>query len=106
LRDGGSRGFDGAVTRARLKLAWIVAAVGATAVYAATGNSTLPGVVLLLWGWAVASDYHGLARRLHSHKRPFFLRREVGALELKLLFAGLGVIGAVLLFVGMQALFA
>ena len=94
------------MTRARLKLTWIATAVGATAVYAATGNSALPGVVLLLWGWAVASDYHGLAGRLHSHKRPFFLRREVGSLELKLLFAGLGVIGGVLLFGGMQALFA
>jgi hypothetical protein len=92
------------VTRARLKLTWIVTAVGATAVYAATGNSILPGVVLLVWGWAVASDYHGLAVRLHRRKRPFFLRREVGALELKLLFAGLAVIGCVLLFQGVQAL--
>ena len=94
------------MTHARLKLAWIVTAVGATAVYAATGNSTLPGAVLLVWGWAVASDYRGVAHRLHSHKRPFFLRREVGTLELKLLFAGLGVIGGVLLFTGVHAVLA
>jgi hypothetical protein len=92
------------VTRARLKLTWIATAAGATAVYAATGNSALPGAVLLVWGWAVASDYHGVARRLHSHKRPFFLRREVETLELKLLFAGLGVLGGVLLFLGVHAL--
>lgn len=92
------------MTRARLKLAWIATAVGATAVYAATGNSALPGAVLLVWGWAVASDYHGLAGRLQSHKRPFFLRRGVETLELKLLFAGLGVIGAVLLFLGAHSL--
>jgi hypothetical protein len=91
------------VTRTGLKLTWITTAVGATAVYAATGNSIVPGIVLLVWGWAVASDYHGLARRLHSHKRPFFLRREVGTVELKLLFAGLAVIGAVLLFTGVRA---
>jgi hypothetical protein len=92
------------VTRARLKLTWIATAVGAAAVYATTGNSALPGAVLLVWGWAVASDYHGLAARLHSHKRPFFLRREVETAELKLLFAGLAVIGGVMLFLGVRAL--
>jgi hypothetical protein len=33
-----------------------------------------------------------------------FLRRGASALELQLLFAGLGVIGAVLLFTGVQSI--
>jgi hypothetical protein len=95
--------FHPAVTRARLKLTWIATALGAAVVYAVTGNPAVPGAVLFVWGWVVASDYHGVARRLHSHKRLFFLRREVQTLELKLLFAGLGVVGAVMLFLGVQS---
>ena len=92
------------MTRARLKLSWIASAAAATAVYVATANSTLPGAVLLVWGWAVASDYHGVAGRLHRQKGGFLFRRGASMLELKLLFAGVGVIGAVLLFTGVQAI--
>ncbi len=90
-------------TESWIKATWIGTVVGSMAVYAATGNSLAPGVVVTAWGWIVATNYRGIADRMPSRSR--FLPDELNnAAFTRVIFLGFLLIGATMLYGGFQDL--
>ena len=91
------------LTEGWIKATWIATVVGSMVVYAATGSSLAPGIVLIVWGWIVATNYRGIAERMRSRSR--LLPDELNnAAFTRFIFLGFLLIGVAMLFSGFQDL--